>query len=140
MTGFEVNVSGIREATSKFAKARVATPQVAALALKEEADLIFRITQVQVPVRFGILKGSGGVSQPSIAGTKIQVTISYGGAASAYAYVMERGYNFTRSGRRVELHYNGGKKAHYLEDPVAAAIPFMARRLAMRMQEMINSG
>jgi hypothetical protein len=102
------------------------------MGLSAEAQIIFRMSQIQVPFRKGILKGSGNVSLPTPDGDGISVDISYGGAAKAYAYIMHRG---TMNGR--PINYRNGKKGQYLKDPVDAAIPGMDERLAIRIREIL---
>jgi hypothetical protein len=109
-------------------------------AILEEAHIAFRESQVLVPVRTGAktpggtLKTSGRVDGPMVMGTEIVVDISYGGAASAYAYIMHRG---TMHGRPIN-YTKPGAMDHYLSRPVEALLPGMDNRLALRIQAMID--
>lgn len=105
-------------------KAPVALKQV----LTEEANLIFRKSQLRAPFRFGILRASGRVSSDTTS-----ITISYGGAASAYAYIMERGI---MNGRPINYRTPGTGK-NYLAGPVAEAIDGMQARLLARLEVVL---
>ena len=82
-------------------------------ALHDEALVAFNRSQAIVPFRWGILQGSGQVRAPKLSASGVDVELSYGGAASAYAMIMHEG-NF---------NFRGGRQNKYLEKPVQAAIP-----------------
>lgn len=118
-----VEMVGTQELVEILLKNSTDIPRQLAGALLDEAHIIFRISQVQVPFRTGVLKGSGRVGVPEIVGTTVSVDISYGGAAMAYAWIQ---HNY-------ELHHNNGKKWHYLSDPVHDREPFLADNIVARI-------
>jgi hypothetical protein len=111
-----------------------ATPALGA-ALLEETHLAFRKSQVEAPFRFGILKGSGRVKGPVFMATKVKVEISYGGAASAYAYILHKGVIDGKT-----INFKNGKKAQYLYDPVKAQVAGMDDRIANRIEAILGDG
>lgn len=83
------------------------------------ANKIFNESQMQVPVRRGILRSTGFVSPPAFQGNgQLAVRISYGGASAPYAY--DQHYNLA-------YRHAPGRKALYLSDPVYAATPNLER-------------
>ncbi len=61
-------------------------------ALYREAERIMADSkQHHVPVDLGTLKGSGHVQLPVVSGTRVVVTMGYGGAASGYAVYLHEG-------------------------------------------------
>lgn len=106
-------------------------------ALFQEAHEILNESKNQVPVYSGpprkgvipgALKNSGHVSLPQRTAHGTEVTIGYGGAAEAYAWVQHE--------RRDFKHRVG--KAKYLEDPMRAAAPGLAARLAGRLRGFLQ--
>ncbi len=81
-----------------------------------------------VPVRDGILRGSGFVDQPVINGDEVYVTLGYGGSASAYALVQHE---------RTDFHHTVGQD-HYLSEPVAAAAAGLPQRIGERVVEFLR--
>jgi hypothetical protein len=72
----------------------------------------------------GTLRASGQVAEPEYQGNNISVTLSYGGAAIDYAIVQHE---------RLDYHHTTGQ-AKYLESVINESRPFMAARLAARLQ------
>lgn len=96
-------------------------------ALSEEAQEAFILSQARVPVRFGILKGSGVVHPPETRGTVSRVGITYGGAAAGYAvYVHELPYR-----------HDAPTAWKYLENPVTLYAQGMGARMATRVADMV---
>lgn len=76
----------------------------------------------------GVLRASGHVALPVIAGTKVEVTIGYGGAARAYALVQHE---------RDDYRHDAGKQAHFLSEPVEADLPKFEAHLAANIGKSI---
>lgn len=72
----------------------------------DTANDIFNESQKQVPVRYGMLRGSGAVV--IVSNDPLDIVIGYGGVTAAYALAVHE--NMT-------AHHAGGTKAKYLEDP-----------------------
>ena len=82
--------------------------------LYETATEVFAETQRLVPVRYGVLKGSGQVKEPKGSGTGFSVDIVYGGPAAPYAiYVHER----------LDQRHAAPTQAKFLEAPMLKAPP-----------------
>lgn len=104
---------------------------LAQAALHEEASVIFARSQTIVPVRTGVLKSSGMVSEPKETGGKHYVDIGYGGPAAKYALWVHEKRTFA-SGEP----YERGK---YLQRPVEERAPYIAQNVAKRIEHMIRS-
>jgi hypothetical protein len=103
--------------------------------LMDEANEAFRLSQMQVPFRHGVLKASGRVTPPQVtAGHFISVELSYGGAARAYAYVTHEG---VINGKKI--NFRNGKKSHYLSDPIQAVSIGLPMRLERRIQAILSA-
>ena len=72
----------------------------------------------------GTLRASGMVSEPLRIGRQIRVVLSFGGAAKDYAIVQHERLDF--------FHTTG--QAKYLQSVLDESRPYMAARLASRMQ------
>lgn len=96
--------------------------------LYEEAQLAFRQSQKEVPVRDGYLKNSGRLHLPVISGSKVNVDITYGSTAVDYAAPVHE----------LNKKYRRGRKRYYLRDPVQARVPRLEIRLAKRIQRIID--
>lgn len=107
--------------------------KVVAAALFQEAQLVMRKSQQEVPVKDGFLKASGEVEPPKLTAGRVVVTMGYGGAAQEYAlYVHNSPYekNWTKA----------GTKSHFLSDPLTAAIPHIQVTLMRRIGRMMSAG
>jgi hypothetical protein len=98
-------------------------------ALTEEAQLVMRASQQQVPVKDGFLKASGEIKEPKFSSGFVKVTMGYGGAASDYALIVHNGpeKNWTKS----------GTKSHFLSDPLQAAVPRIGDAIARRIGKLL---
>jgi hypothetical protein len=141
-----VEIVGHDELVALMVRAGATAQPMLARVLKEEADLIMRNSQEEVPLRFGALKNSARVQNPVFAGGEVSVTLSYGSSAVAYAMYQHAGQR--EDGSHVVRNYGmsapggnaagNGKKKQYLSDPVEAAIPGMDARLAMKLEEILG--
>lgn len=94
-------------------------------ALNVEGERIMTVSKRDfVPVDQGTLRASGHVRAPHIRGTRAEVTLGYGGAASAYALVQHERLDFA--------HTVGTAK--YLERPVNDAATDFGRRVAKHLE------
>ena len=100
-----------------------------AVGLTDEANAAFYQSQKEVPVKFGVLKGSGNVIPPSIIGDEVLVEVVYGGNAKKYAKIQHDSPDFK--------HPRGGK-AFYLRDPVEARRAGFERRLGVKIEAMLR--
>lgn len=94
--------------------------------MMESAYDAFDESQTQVPVRYGILKGSGSVE--IVSDDPIEIVIGYGGSAAGYAYWVHE---------NLEARHKPPTKAKYLEDPVTAAMTRMPTRVQARVEGAI---
>lgn len=104
---------------------QAAMPQV----LMEEAQLIFRESQRLVPVKTGVLRGSGRIIPPRLKGTKYEVVIGYGGAASAYAL---------KQHENLQYAHKEGKSAKYLEIPAQQRVNEIPDAIRYRLKRIIG--
>ena len=108
-----------------------AAPKVAQ-ALNEEAQLIFKQSQDEVPVgETGNLQGSGVLELAKVNGRSVEVEIYYGGAAAPYAaavHEMPETTNWTKP----------GSKPRYLSDPVEQHKSDLIDRVSDRLERMLK--
>lgn len=109
-------VSKLKAIQSKF-------PDRVAAALYQEAQIELTESKRRVPVDTGTLRASGQVSRPERRGSKVTVTISFGGAADRYALIVHED---------LEAFHKVGQ-AKYLESVLNESAPYMAERLARRL-------
>jgi hypothetical protein len=74
-----------------FAEMPQALRRVARRALREHGELVMAEAKKRVPVDLGVLRASGMVSAVEEEGTTLRITLSFGGAASAYAIYVHEG-------------------------------------------------
>lgn len=95
-------------------------PQMAALAMLEEAEIEMTEAKERTPVDWGNLRDSGHVEDPEIQGRDISVRLVFGGPAAPYAlYVHED----------LDAHHTVGQ-AKFLESVLNESRPFLAARIA----------
>lgn len=124
-----VTLVGQKELVAMLVDMEAKAAPALARALYEEGQLAFRQSQMEVPFRFGILKGSGRIYPPAIVGDEVEVILGYGGAAAQYAMVMHEGNH----------NFQGGKKRRYLQDPVEQRVPGMDQRILKRLEAIVNT-
>lgn len=123
LTGADAMRTKLRQIAAQF-------PLRVAAALYQEGQIEMTESKRRCPVDVtsktggGTLRASGMVHQPEISGKSISVTLSYGGAADAYAIVQHE---------RLDYHHNVGQ-AKYLESVLNESRPFMAGRVAKRIK------
>ena len=78
-------------------------------AIFKQANVVLNESKELVPVDNGDLKKSGKVENPKITATNIEVEISYGGDARAYAWIVHEDPN---------AQHKDGQTYKYLEIPV----------------------
>lgn len=98
-------------------------------ALYVEGETVMTRSKQIVPVDLGVLRASGHVKRPVTKGTRVTVTLGYGGAASAYALAQHE---------RTDYRHAGQGQAHYLSDPVAAAEHGFTDRLLRRVRSTLT--
>ena len=103
-----------------------------AQALYAEAQVIFAESQKQVPWDTGALAGSGIVHPPTHGGQGAMVEVSritYGGPAVRYAEEQHENLSYRHA---------PGRKAHYLSDPIAAAMPRLNARVKRNVRALLK--
>jgi hypothetical protein len=122
-----IDYNNFKKVTSDYTAREVemAMPQV----LMEEAQLVFRESQRIVPVKTGILRASGMIVPPRKKGTKWEVVIGYGGAASSYA--LEQHENLL-------YRHQEGKSAKYLEIPTQQRRQKVPDAIRYRLKRIIG--
>lgn len=125
-----VKVKNLRELQRAFVLAGEDAPKFAALALREEADEAFLLSQAVVPVRTGALVTSGEVHGPKVQGTKAFVEITYGGPAAPYAI-------FVHELPPSRAKHDYPTRWKYLENPVRLYAQDMGARMTTRVLDMV---
>jgi len=99
-------------------------------AIYEEANVIFKESQLIVPVDTGALRASGFVHPPMKENNRTFVRVTYGGPAAHYAlYVHENLY----------ARHAAPTQAKYLETPLYRRIPVLIRNLATRINHRMKT-
>jgi hypothetical protein len=124
-----VQVEGLAELINGLSRAGRETDvrNSFAMALSEEASVVFARSQMLVPVDTGVLRSSGLVSSVKSDGKTSYVEISYGGPASSYAMIVHEGF-----ARHAEP-----TQRKYLEQPLYERAPFFSRNIGMRMKDIL---
>lgn len=126
-------VLGAREMAAKLRNFAKKFPDRVASALYMEAQIEMTESKRRCPVSPtpaprgvvpGTLRASGTVHPPVREGRNISVTLSYGGAAEAYAVVQHENPDY--------VHTTGQWK--YLESVLRESRAYMAARIARRLQ------
>ena len=94
-------------------------------ALFQEASKVMNNSQDQCPVRYGVLRASGYVSDPYEIGTAIKIDLGY--SANYAIYVHEN----------LEARHLPPTKAKYLEDPVNLALPWIGYAINERLNALV---
>ena len=94
-------------------------------ALFQEAEVIKGKAKdkANIPYKWGNLRDSGHVTLPKLAGSRMFVTLGFGGPAAPYA---------------LRQHEEHKTKSKYLERPFDEAQAGMDKRLAERMQKTLD--
>lgn len=99
-------------------------------AMRGTAQEVLDESQRIVPVDKGTLKDSGTVKEPVVDANGIEVEITYGGAASKYAFFVHED---------LSARHKDGKTAKYLEIPAEAAAPTFVRTVMQRYARNLRS-
>jgi len=106
-----------------------ATNNALAIALGQEAQIMFRNSQRRVPVDTGTLRRSGFILPVRKTSNGFIVEMGYGGAASEYALDQHE---------RADYKHASGKTWKYLEIPVRERIPNLESRLKQRIERIMT--
>ena len=131
MANKAIEVKNLDRLLDAFALAGKNAPRFAAQALYEEASEAFIISQDVVPVRYGVLRASGEVRGPFVRGSTVEAFISYGGPAAPYAV-------FVHELPPSRAKHDPPTRWKYLENPVKLYSKGMAKRMTIRVLDMIN--
>jgi hypothetical protein len=110
-------------------RGKTTVTEATAMALTQEAQLMFAESQRRVPVKHGTLRRSGIILPPVIQGKSVLVQMGYGGAASAYALIQHE---------RQDFRHKDGQTWKYLETPVRERIPNLELRLQKRIDRIMT--
>ena len=116
------DVTGIAEMQQRLQAFAAEVTPLLAIALQQEADAILEVSQGLVPVDTGLLRSTGAVSSPTLAGLVAAVEISYGGQGTA-PYAAKVHFDTT-------MRHPRGGQAFYLQQPFFEATNGMLERLA----------
>jgi hypothetical protein len=137
-------MKGAKEVIDTLKKLAEKFPDRVAAAIYQEAQIVMTESKRRCPVASdgGILRASGQVSLPVRKGKNISVTLSYGGAADAYAIAVHEHLSSHSPPSWVTAEDNGhpvqwttpGTGPKFLEGPINEAAEDMAARIAKRVQ------
>lgn len=127
---YTFTLEGDVELQAVLRSAQLNAPKAVAIAIYEEANVIFAKSQVLVPVDTGALRGSGGVSAIQGSGQGMYVDIFYGGPAASYAlYVHEIIGNY----------HKPPTQAKYLEQPFMQSLAEIQNNISRRIIHILKS-
>lgn len=130
MVDRNVELIGQRELVHRMVQAGTKVVPALGTALYTVGNLTMRISKNEAPFRYGILKDSGRVFEPSMSGDDVVVDMGFGGAAAKYALLLHD--------NKGGVHFRNGKKDHYLEDPLAReGASLLSGILAKKIQDII---
>ena len=106
---------------TKLARIAAEAPQALGAELYREGQDVIANALPITPILTGALRRSGHVDEPEMTGGGVSVTLGFGGDAAPYAvYVHEN----------LVARHAPPTQAKFLEDPLNAAVPGMADRIA----------
>jgi len=108
-----------------------APTEFAATLYAEGLDIMAKSKRLVSVGDSGVLMASGEVHPPTIGPAGVEVRLTYGGAAQAYAVIQHE---------RLDYRHAEGRQAKYLEQPVLAAKRTLAKRMFVRLVQMIEKG
>lgn len=100
-------------------------------AMYAEARTVLNESKKIVPVDQGTLKRSGEVEAPKVDAKGIEVSITYGGAASEYALIVHEDMN---------ARHKDGETAKYLERPFMAHQDKFVSNVAAKVAQYLRAG
>lgn len=95
------------------------------------AEQVLKQSQIIVPVDVGTLRDSKAISAPKVDATGVEVEISYGGKARAYALFVHED---------PDARHKDGETYHYLKIPVDAARKTFVLDLKKRFLAYLRQG
>jgi len=98
-------------------------------AVTEEAQIVFRNSQRIVPVDTGTLRRSGQITPAKEINSGVEITLGYGGAASAYAL---------KQHEDLSLNHKEGQAAKYLEAPLMERKEKFRQNVLKRMERILK--
>jgi hypothetical protein len=116
-------IKGAKELAAKLLALAGKLPQAEGAALYQEALVESKESQRRTPVEFGVLRASHEVQPPVFSGLDVSVEIQVGGDAKEYALIVHE---------NLEVDHPVGQ-AKFLESTLFESAPFMAERVAKRM-------
>ncbi len=114
---------GFAALTQKLAKLGQEAMGQAAAALYQEGLVEMKESMRRTPVETGTLRASHETSRPVIAGRDVSVRIAVGGPAAPYALIVHE---------NLEADHPVGQ-AKFLESTILESAPYLAERVAKRM-------
>jgi hypothetical protein len=120
MARVSIELEGADRLARVFDRGSDAHRQALSKAMMLEANRILNESRKIVPFDTGVLKDSGAVEGPKVDSNGVEVEITYGGAAKAYAAVQHWD---------TSLNHPNGKQALYLLTPIEAAKSTFVRSL-----------
>jgi hypothetical protein len=131
MSKVTVEFVGMDRLGRMFDRGGDAHRKVLGRAMMTQAQIILNASKAIVPYRDGPLRDSGMVEGPKVDGSGVEVEISYGGAAQAYAAVQ----HWDES-----LNHPNGKQALYLKKPIDAQRETFVRSVMERYASYLKAG
>lgn len=133
MKGADEMIARLRQLAAKF-------PDRVGASLYKRGQVIMTQSKRLCPVASdgGVLRASGQVSQPVRSGRNISVTLSYGGAADAYAIAVHEHISehdppswqvMNEEGKLIQWT-SAGTGDHFLQRPIDEAMPTLAADIA----------
>lgn len=123
-TSPQVTVVGMEKLRARLAAMAKRIPNEVARALFAEAQVEMTEAKRRVPVDTGALRASGHVGNPQVVWRDITVRLAFGGPAAPYAIKVHEDLS--------AYHKTG--QAKFLESVILESAPYMAKRVAKRIE------
>lgn len=132
-----ITLVGADQVQSFLARGGKVGVDVLTFVLRNESMLAFRNSQRRTPHADGPLRASGVLNPPAVSGTHVEVTMGYGGAASAYALSQHEDLTLNHPDPTNPKSDPKGQ-AKYLEAPVRDQVQGLARRLRNELEARLK--
>lgn len=140
MNGLSLELKGLDELEAKLNAMATQIPGEVGNALRAEAEIEMTEAKKRTPLRYGALRASGHVTGPVQEGDTQTVTLGFGGPAG----IGNQGEtNQTEVGYAIFVHENLSAlhpigQAKFLESTILESIPYLAERIAARIEKTRN--
>ena len=126
----KVKLQGLNKLKKRMKESPEKVIKATAAALNTEAEIIMTKAKELTPVALGTLRASGHVKTPQMTGTKISITLGFGGPAAPYAIYVHEDL----------IKYHPVGQAKFLEAPFRDRMIVLSQRIALAVGRQLEKG